>query len=124
LIEKLNEVGAKKRSGNRGFSRKPTCRNEVERVYETPGGTILYAAHKELEHLTLDRQTLHFKEGVAIKYAELVYDGNWYTVLREALDKFVDSTQETVTGTVKLKLYKGSCTPRERNRFTLYIVKK
>lgn len=77
-------------------------------VYETPAGTVLYYAHKELEYLCLDRQTMHYKEQVASKFAELVYDGNWYTPLREALSAFVDSTQETVTGTVRLKLYKGN----------------
>ena len=67
-----------------------------------------YYAHKELEYLCLDSQTMHYKEQVASKFAELVYDGNWYTPLREALSAFVDSTQETVTGTVRLKLYKGN----------------
>ena len=80
-------------------------------VYETPGGTVLYAAHRELEYLCLDKQTLHYKADVANKFADLVYDGLWYTPLREALSAFVDSTQETVTGTVRMKLYKGSCTP-------------
>ena len=80
-------------------------------VYETPGGTVLYAAHRELEYLCLDKQTLHYKADVANKFADLVYDGLWYTPLREALSAFVDSTQETVTGTVKMKLYKGGCTP-------------
>lgn len=78
-------------------------------VYETPGGTILYEAHKALEKLTLDRSTLSFKKTVSEKYAQLVYDGLWYSPLKEALDKFVDSTQENVTGVVKVKLYKGSC---------------
>ncbi|WP_282705259.1 argininosuccinate synthase [Thermacetogenium phaeum] len=80
-------------------------------VYETPGGTVLYAAHRALESLTLDRNTMHFKEIVAQRYAELVYDGLWYSPLREALAAFVDETQKTVTGTVKMKLYKGSCVP-------------
>lgn len=77
-------------------------------VYETPGGTILYAAHNELEYVTLEKNTYHFKQIVAQKYAELVYDGLWFTSLKDALDAFIDSTQETVTGTVKLKLYKGN----------------
>ena len=80
-------------------------------VYETPGGTVLYLAHRELELLTLDRSTLHFKEQLAIRYAELVYDGVWFSPLREAMDAFVDKTQRTVTGTVRMKLYKGNCTP-------------
>lgn len=78
-------------------------------VYETPGGTVLYQAHKALEKLTLDRATLSFKKTVSEKYAQLVYDGLWFTPLKDALDQFVDSTQEYVTGKVKLKLYKGSC---------------
>lgn len=80
-------------------------------VYETPGGTVLYLAHRALESLTLDRNTMHFKEIVAQRYAELVYDGLWYSPLREALAAFVDETQRTVTGTVKMKLYKGNCVP-------------
>ncbi len=80
-------------------------------VYETPGGTLLYAAHKELEYLCLDKQTLHYKLDVANKFADLVYDGLWYTPLRESLSAFVDKTQETVTGKVRMKLYKGNCTP-------------
>lgn len=77
-------------------------------VYETPGGTLLYAAHEELERLTLDKQTYHFKQMISQKYGELLYDGLWFTTLRESLDAFVDVTQETVTGSVKLKLYKGN----------------
>lgn len=80
-------------------------------VYETPGGTVLYYAHRELELLTLDRQTFHYKELLAQKYSELVYDGVWFHPLREALDAFVNITQKTVTGKVKLKLYKGNVTP-------------
>jgi argininosuccinate synthase len=79
-------------------------------VYETPGGTILYTAHQGLESITLDRDTLHYKDVVAQRYAELVYFGQWYTPLRSALDAFVASTQQAVTGAVRLKLYKGSCT--------------
>jgi len=77
-------------------------------VYETPGGTILYRAHKVLETITLDRETQHFKETAAVKFAELVYFGQWFTPLREALSAFADKTQENVTGEVKLKLYKGN----------------
>ena len=77
-------------------------------VYETPGGTILYHAHNKLEELTLDRDTYHYKQQVALRFAELVYFGQWFTPLRQALSAFVDSTQETVTGDVKLKLYKGN----------------
>jgi argininosuccinate synthase len=110
LLTKLNQLG-----GNNGIGIADMVENRLvgmksRGVYETPGGTILYEAHNALESITLDRQTMHFKEQVAIKYAELVYDGNWYTPLREALAAFVDSTQQTVTGTVRLKLYKGNCT--------------
>lgn len=77
-------------------------------VYETPGGTLLYAAHGELERLTLDKQTYHYKQLIAQKYGELLYDGLWFTTLRESIDAFVDITQQTVTGSVKLKLYKGN----------------
>jgi len=77
-------------------------------VYETPGGTILYAAHQELEALTLDRDTLHYKDIVAQRYAELVYFGQWFTPLREAMDAFFATTQKTVTGSITLKLYKGN----------------
>ncbi len=80
-------------------------------VYETPGGTILYAAHAKLEELTLDRETAHYKQQVALKFGELVYNGQWYTPLRKALSAFVSTTQETVTGTVTLKLYKGNIIP-------------
>ncbi len=80
-------------------------------VYETPGGTILYKAHASLEKLILDRDTMAYKNIVAQKYSELVYDGRWFTPLREAIDAFVNVTQELVTGTVRMKLYKGSCLP-------------
>ncbi|WP_053954790.1 argininosuccinate synthase [Inediibacterium massiliense] len=80
-------------------------------IYETPGGTVLFKAHQALEKLTLDRDTLNYKKIVAQKYAQLVYDGLWFTPLRLALSKFVDSTQECVSGKVKMKLYKGNCTP-------------
>ncbi|MFC1675176.1 argininosuccinate synthase, partial [Candidatus Omnitrophota bacterium] len=83
-------------------------------IYEAPAATILYTAHKELESLVLDRELSHFKEGIALKYAELVYYGLWYCGLKDALDQFVASTQKNVTGSVKLKLFKGSCTPVAR----------
>lgn len=81
-------------------------------VYETPGGTILYKAHDELEHLTLDRETYRYKQEVALQYADLIYNGKWFTPLREALGAFVTSTQKVVTGEVKLKLYKGNIIPQ------------
>ncbi|HML46180.1 MAG TPA: argininosuccinate synthase, partial [Clostridia bacterium] len=90
-------------------------------VYETPGGTILYEAHRNLESITLDRATAHYKEQMGVRFAELVYDGNWYTPLREAMSAFVDSTQQNVTGTVKLKLYKGNVIPAGvKSPYTLY----
>lgn len=90
-------------------------------VYECPGGTVLYLAHRELEALTLDRETAAFKELVAQKYARLVYDGFWYSPLKEALDAFVEATQRTVTGNVRLKLYKGNCLPAGiASPFSLY----
>jgi len=90
-------------------------------VYETPGGSILYAAHRELELLCLDRDTLHYKDLVAQRYAELVYFGQWFHPLRESLDAFVDKTQETVTGQVRMKLFKGNLTPAgATSPFSLY----
>jgi len=90
-------------------------------VYETPGGTLLYAAHRELELLTLERDTLHYKDVVALRFAELVYYGQWFHPLREALSAFVDETQKVVTGEVKMKLYKGNCTPAgTKSPYSLY----
>jgi len=90
-------------------------------VYETPAGTVLYAAHRELELLCLDRETLHYKDLVAQKYAEIVYFGQWYTPLRESIDAFVDVTQKYVSGTVRLKLYKGTCMPAgSKSPYSLY----
>ena len=77
-------------------------------AYETPGGTLLYAAHAELEALTLDRATMAYKQHVALDYGQMVYNGLWFTPLREALDAFIDSTQQVVTGEVTLELYKGN----------------
>ncbi len=108
LVEKLNEIGGAYGIGITDIVEDRLVGMKSRGVYETPGGTILYAAHRELEYLCLDRQTQSFKSQVAIKFSELVYDGLWYTPLREALSAFVDSTQETVTGEVKLMLYKGS----------------
>ncbi len=108
LVEKLNEIGGAYGIGIADIVEDRLVGMKSRGVYETPGGTILYAAHRELEYLCLDRQTQSFKSHVATKFAELVYDGLWYTPLREALSAFVDSTQETVTGEVRLMLYKGS----------------
>lgn len=121
LIMKLNELGGANGVGVVDMVENRLVGMKSRGVYETPGGTILYAAHRELEYLTLDRQTMHFKEIIAGKYAELVYDGVWYAPIREALDAFVDSTQKTVTGTVRMKLYKGNCTPAgTKSPYSLY----
>ncbi len=111
LLEKLNALGGANGVGVVDMVENRLVGMKSRGVYETPGGTILYLAHRELELLTLDRNTLHFKEQLATRYAELVYDGVWFSPLREAMDAFVDRTQRTVTGTVRMKLYKGNCTP-------------
>ena len=108
LIEKLNKIGGKNGVGLVDMVENRLVGMKSRGVYETPGGTILYAAHELLESVCLDKQTMHFKQHVAIKYGELVYDGLWFTPLREALDAFVDKTQECVTGDVRLKIYKGN----------------
>lgn len=110
MLEKLNELGAKHGIGILDIVENRLIGMKSRGVYETPGGTILYKAHKGLESLTLDRDTMEFKEHAAVKYAQLVYDGLWFTPLKEALDAFIDKTQETCSGEVKLKLYKGNCT--------------
>ncbi|MCK9582279.1 MAG: argininosuccinate synthase [Endomicrobiales bacterium] len=108
LIERLNKIG-----GANGIGRIDIVENRLvgiksRGVYEAPAATLLYFAHRELECLTLDRETFHFKESIGPKYAQLVYNGLWFAPLREALDSFVNKTQENVTGEVKLKLYKGN----------------
>ena len=108
LLTKLNEIGARNGVGITDICENRLVGMKSRGVYENPGGAILYYAHRELEYLCLDRATYHFKEHVAVRYGELVYDGMWFSQLREALAAFVDSTQETVTGTVKMKLYKGN----------------
>ncbi|GAB6158686.1 argininosuccinate synthase [Desulfotomaculum varum] len=111
LLEELNAIGGANGIGIVDMVENRLVGMKSRGVYETPGGAILVYAHHELELLTLDRATLHYKEQVALRYAELVYDGVWFSPLREALDAFVNSTQRTVTGTVKLKLYKGNIMP-------------
>ena len=108
LLTKLNEIGARNGVGITDICENRLVGMKSRGVYENPGGAILYYAHRELEYLCLDRATYHYKEGVAIRFGELVYDGMWFCQLREALQAFVDSTQESVTGTVRLKLYKGN----------------
>ena len=108
IVKKLNKLGGENGIGIVDMVENRLVGMKARGVYETPGGTILYAAHAKLEEICLDRDTLHYKQNVANRFAELVYFGQWYTPLREALSAFVDSTQETVTGDVKLKLYKGN----------------
>ena len=111
ILETLNEIG-----GRNGIGITDICENRVvgmksRGVYETPGGTILYYAHRELEYLTLDKQTQAWNEINSTKFTELVYSGEWFTPLRESLSAYFDSVNEVVTGQVKLKLYKGNIIP-------------
>jgi len=121
LINHLNEVG-----GLYGVGRMDLVENRLvgiksREIYEAPAATILYTAHKELESLVLDRELAHFKEIISLKYSELVYYGLWYSPLKEALDSFVNSTQKQVSGSIKLKLFKGSCIPAGRKSpYSLY----
>lgn len=108
LVEELNTI-----AGRHGVGRVDMVENRFlgmksRGIYETPGGTLIAFAHRELEHYTLDRDTYHYKEGIALKYAEMIYYGLWFTPLREALDGFIQKTQELVTGTIGMKLYKGN----------------
>jgi argininosuccinate synthase len=111
LLERLNAIGGTNAVGIVDMVENRLVGMKSRGIYETPGGTILVTAHRALESLTLDRDTQHFKDTVAIRYAELVYDGLWFTPLREALDAFIAATQKPVTGRVRLKLYKGNCVP-------------
>ncbi len=110
LVEKLNEIGGKNGVGLADLVENRLVGMKSRGVYETPGGTILYEAHRLLETLCLDKATMHYKQLIAIKFGEMVYDGQWFTPLREALSAFVSKTQETVTGDVKLRIYKGNIT--------------
>ncbi|MCL2030721.1 MAG: argininosuccinate synthase [Oscillospiraceae bacterium] len=111
LIERLNAIGGRNAVGIADMVENRVVGMKSRGVYETPGGSILYAAHGQLESLCLDRQTASFKAIAGQRLAELIYEGQWYTPLREALAAFVEATQETVTGTVRLKLYKGNIIP-------------
>ena len=121
MVEKLNALG-----GLHGVGRVDLVENRFVGMksrgcYETPGGTIILAAHREIESLTLDRATLHYKQKIALDYAELVYNGEWFTPLREALDGFIGQTQQTVTGEVALRLYKGHVdVASRRSPYSLY----
>ncbi len=121
IVEALNKIG-----GAHGIGRADLVENRLvgmksRGVYETPGGTLLLAAHRELESLTLDKATLHYKDILAGKYAELVYNGHWFTPLRYAMDAFIDTIQTRVAGTVRLKLYKGNIIiAGRRSPYSLY----
>lgn len=121
LVTSLNALGGAHGIGRNDMVESRLVGMKSHGVYETPGGTILLAAHREIESLVLDKDTMQFKDFVALKYAELVYNGLWFSPLREALGAFVDSTQGPVTGCVRLKLYKGNVVPVGRKSpFSLY----
>jgi argininosuccinate synthase len=108
LLTKINAIGAKHGVGRSDIVEDRMIGMKSRGVYETPGGTILYAAHSELEMMVLDRRTLAAKDVVAPRYADLVYEGRWWTTEREAYDAFVNATQQRITGTVTMRLFKGS----------------
>ena len=108
IVETLNKIGGENGVGLADLVENRLVGMKSRGVYETPGGTILYEAHRLLETITLDKATMHYKQMIAIKFGEMVYDGQWFTPLREALSAFVTKTQETVTGDVKLRIYKGN----------------
>ncbi len=121
LLETLNEIAARHAVGRTDLVENRLVGIKSRGAYETPGGTLLVAAHRELEALCLDRETQHFSQQLALRYAELVYYGLWFTPLREALDAFFTRTQQRVTGTIGLKLYKGNITvTRRASPFSLY----
>jgi argininosuccinate synthase len=123
LVELLNEIGARNAIGRTDIVENRFVGIKSRGCYETPGGTLLVAAHRELEALCLERELAHYKQHVGLKYAELVYFGLWFTPLREALDAFVDSTQQEVTGTVTLSLYKGNVSVVSRqSEYSLYRI--
>ena len=121
MMTALNDLGAKHGIGRVDLVENRLVGMKSHGIYETPGGTILYEAHAALEQLVLDKDTLHFKQQVALRYAELVYNGQWFTPLREALDAFVRVTEENMTGTVRFKLYKGNAIlVGRKSPFSLY----
>jgi argininosuccinate synthase len=121
LVELLNEIGGRNAIGRVDIVENRFVGIKSRGCYETPGGTLLITAHRELEALCLDREVSHLKQHMGLKYAEIVYFGLWFTPLREALDAFVDKTQEHVTGTVALSLYKGNVSVVSRkSEFSLY----
>ncbi|NIA20578.1 MAG: argininosuccinate synthase [Anaerolineaceae bacterium] len=121
IMDKLNALGGKHAVGQADLVENRLVGMKSRGVYETPGGSILYKAHQVLESICLEREMMHYKQQVALKYAELVYCGQWFHPLREALDAFIDKTQQCVTGTVRLKLYKGNIIPAGvRSPYSLY----
>jgi argininosuccinate synthase len=121
IVELLNEIGARNGVGRIDLVENRFVGIKSRGAYETPGGTLITAAHRELEALTLERDVMHFKQHISLKYAELVYFGLWFTPLREALDAFVTNTQKNVTGSVKLSLYKGNVSVAGRQSpYSLY----
>lgn len=121
VIEKLNALGGANGCGILDIVENRLVGMKSRGVYETPGGTVLYKAHEKLEEITLDKETQHYKAQMALKFAELVYNGQWYTPLRKAMSAFVESTQEAVIGDVTLKLYKGNIMPVSvTSPFSLY----
>jgi argininosuccinate synthase len=121
LIEHLNKIGGLHGVGQADIVENRLVGMKSRGVYETPGGTILVTAHRGLEMLTLERETLHYKQQVSLRYAELVYYGQWFSTLREAIDAFVNVTQRRVSGTVRLKLFKGKCSlAGMKSRYSLY----
>lgn len=121
LMTRLNQIGSRHGIGRIDLVENRLVGMKSHGIYETPGGTLLYKAHQELESICLDKDMLHYKELIALRYAELVYDGKWFSTLREALDAFVMVTQRHVTGHVRLKLYKGNCIVMgRRSPYSLY----
>ena len=121
IITELNKLGGENGIGIIDIVENRVVGMKSRGVYETPGGTILYKAHQWLESICLDKETMHYKQGVGIKFGEILYNGQWFTPLREALSAFVDKTSETVSGEVKIKLYKGNLTPASiSSPYTLY----
>jgi argininosuccinate synthase len=121
LMIKLNTIGAENGIGRIDMVENRLVGMKSRGVYETPGGTILYKAHAALESICLDKETLHYKQMLSLRYAELIYDGKWYSMLREALDGFVNTTQRSMTGEVRLELYKGNIMVTGRKSpFSLY----
>jgi len=121
VIAVLNKIGGKHAVGQTQLAENRLVGMKSRGAYETPGGTILYEAHKSLEQICVERDTYHYKQQVALKYAEMVYNGQWFHPLREALQAFVDYTQAAVTGTVKVKLFKGRATAASTTSpFSLY----